>query len=271
MTNACTISCKTASGKSLEELSKLIALRTERMKELTKDAVIATAIDVLVSLRADTRDARSGDRVNPPRRLTPRRDLFVSFRGGKAHIPCLRTGSRHGPEFHHAGSFYIADKGCKLFDLLVFQVVPYHERIKPYFVAAHSASEVLKFEGAMIRRRVDRKGGLARSALGVAMAKLSTRNSADDVSARIRALSSNLSQVSVTGGGGFGASGDFGLCYQSELDYGIPALKSGDGGVDLAMQKAANKIAGMLTHAAHKAGDFEHDVETPFPEVRKAR
>ena len=269
MTSSCSITCKTASGKSLEELSNLIALRVERMKEFTQDAVIATAIDVLVSLRAETRDARKGDRSDPPRRLTPRNDLFVSFRGGRAHIPCLRAGSRNGPEFHHEGSFYIADKGCRLSDLLVFQVVPHHERIKPYFVAAHSAADGLKFEGDMIRGRVKRKGGLARSALGVAMAKLSTRNSADDVSAKIRALSSNLSQVAVTGGG-FG-SGDFGLYYKSELDYGIPALKSGDSGVDIAMQKAANKIAGMLTHAAHKAGDFEHDIETPFPEVRKAR
>lgn len=269
MTDTCVIRCQTASGKSLDELTKLIALRVERLKELSKDAVIATAIDVLVSLRADTRDARSGDGVNPPRRLTPRRDLFVSFRGGRAHIPCLRVGSRHGPEFHHEGSFYIADKGCKLFDLLVFQVVPYHERIKPYFVAAHSAADVLKFEGEMIRGRVKRKGGLARSALGVAMAKLSTRNSADDVSAKIRALSSNLSQVAVTGGG-FG-SGDFGLYYKSELDYGIPALKTGEGGVDAAMQRAANKIAGLITHAAHEAGDFEHDIKTPFPDVRRRR
>ena len=266
-TDACTVTCKTASGKSLEELSRLIALRVERLGEMTKDAVIAAAIDVLVSLRADTRVAVPGKSVDPPRRITPRRDLHISFRGG-TRIPCLRVGSPKGPE-HKGGSFYFASRGNKIQDLTVFQIVPRHERINPYFVAAHSASEALKFEGDLIRRRVEKKGSLARTALGIAMAKISTRNDSANSPKIARLLASKLSHV-VVSGSGFG-SGEFGLDYQSELGYSYEALKTGPGGVDIALQKAANKIAGMLTHAAHKAGDLEHDVETPFPEVRRQR
>ena len=100
------------------------------------------------------------------------------------------------------------------------------------------------------------------------MAKISTRN--DGSSNKIaQILGSKLSHVTVFGDG-FG-EGSFGLSYSSELDYGIAALKSGEGGVDAAMQRAANKIAGQITHAAHQAGDFEHDIKTPFPDVRRRR
>ena len=265
MTDTCVIRCQTASGKSLDEFTKLIALRVERLKELSKDAVIATAIDVLVSLRADTLVAEPGKSVDPPRRITPRGDLFISFRG---KIPCLRVGSMHGPRYSGRGSFFFAGKGAKASELKVFQIVSRHERINPYFVAAHDVSEALQFEGSRIRTRVEKKGTLAKTALGVAMAKISTRN--DGSSSKIaQILGSKLSHVTVFGDG-FG-EGSFGLSYSSELDYGIAALKSGDAGVDGAMQRAANKIAGQITHAAHQADDFEHDIKTPFPDVRRRR
>ena len=267
MMDKSSIVCTTASGKSLEELSRLIALRTERLGELSKDAVIAAAIDVLVSLRADTMDARKGDRADPPQRITPRRDLYISFRGA-SRIPCLRRGSAKGEEVKE-GSFYFSERNLDIKTLTVYQIVPRHDRIKPYFVAAPSASAALKFEGAKIRARIAAKGGLARSALGVAMTKLSTRNTGDDAAKAAKILASRLSHVTITGSGY--SSGEFGLEYLSSLNYQIAAFKSGDGAVDTAFQKAANKIAGMITHAAHQAGDFEHDVKTPFPDIIKRR
>lgn len=268
MTDTCVIRCQTASGKSLDELTKLIALRVERLKELSKDAVIATAIDVLISLRADTLVAEPDKSVDPPRRITPRGDLFISFRG---KIPCLRVGSRRGPEYSGGGSFFFATEGAKAAELKVFQIVSCHERIDPYFVAARNVGEALKFEGRRIRTRVENKGGLAQTALGVAMAKISTRNPAttNKKNKIARVLASKLSHVTITGDG-FG-EGSFGLSYSSELDYSVAALKSGEGAMDAAMQRAANKIAGQITHAAHQAGDFEHDIKTPFPDVRRRR
>lgn len=266
------ISCATASGKSLEELSRLVALRAQRLGELTKDAVVAAAIDVLVSLRADTRDARGGDGNYIPKSVTPRPDLYVSFRDGPAHIPCLRVGSRRGPRFTGGGSFYLADKGAKASDLKVFRIVSRHENVNPYFVAARSVSDALKIERRRAKWRIKKKGGLAKTALGVAMAKLSTRNVADTSPKLARILASRLSHATVSyGSGTAGAPGTFCLEYRDDLHYAIPALKSGAGGVDIAVRKAANKIAGMITHAAHKAGDIEHDIPTPFPEVKRRK
>lgn len=267
MTDDAAITCTTASGKSLEELSRLIALRSERLGELTKDAVVAAAIDVLISLRADTRDARTNRRAGVPRRIRPRPDLFVSFRGPNRQ-PCLRAGSPYGPHFAQ-GSFFFAERGMDLKTLKVFEIVSEHERIKPYFVAAPSEAVARRVEARDSRRRIATKGGLAKTALGVAMAKISTRNTADNPPRVAKILASKLSSVQISEEGY--NSGSFSLEYRDDLDYGVAALKSGAGAMDTALQKAANKIAGMINHAAHKSGDFEHDIATPFPEIKRRR
>lgn len=263
MTSA-TVRCTTASGKSLEELSRLIALRAVRLGELTRDAVIAAAIDVLISLRAATGDARKTKSTKP--QVASRGDLFPSFyRDGGMIRPCLRQGSRRGPRTNIY--FRIDPSAANLRTARVFSVTPEHERLKPYCLVADSARAAVDFEDRRAMKRIELKGGLAKTALGIAMAKLSTRNADSDSPALARTLASNLSHVTVYGSGT--GSGDFGLSYSSELDYAIAALDGGAAGVDAAMQKAANKIAGLINHAAHAAGDLEHDIPTPFPEVKK--
>ncbi len=259
------ITCTTASGKTLQELSRLIDLRAKRLGELYMDAVIATAIDVLVSLRSDTRRATEPPE---PTEITRRGDLHLSWRG-KTGVPVLRTGSTRGPEFH--GSFFFAEKGMDLKNCGVYRVVSRHERIRPYYVVAPSADAVKKFAAARDMRGIEKKGGLAKTALGIAMAKISTRNSADDSPEAAKILGSKLSHITIYGASATGASGEFGLQYRDDLNYAVPALRSGASGIDTAMQKAANKIAGMITHAAHKAGDFEHDIPSPFPDVKRRK
>lgn len=259
-----TISCATASGKPLEELSRLIAARANRLGELTKDAAIATAINILNSLRADTRDARAQKRFSS--RVVQRGDLIISFKGA-SHRLCMRSHSRNGGEVK--GNFVFASKCMDLKNAQIFEITPEHERRKTYFLVAYSQAHADKYEKNEIAKRIAKKGGLAKSALSVAMAKLSTRNSPDDSPRLAKILASNLSHVTISGGG-FG-SGSFNLSYFNQLDYALDALKSGAASFNLALQKAANRTAGLINHTLHKLGDLDHDVETPFPEVKKTR
>lgn len=266
MTSA-TISCATASGKSLEELSKLIALRAKRLGEFASDAVIATAIDCLKSLRQETRDARRSKSCRP--RVQQRGDLFVSFeRRGDNRFPCLRRGSRNGPKVSSLVSF--ASKGMNLDAVKVFVVTPEHVNAPPYYLVAYSASDAVKYERIRKQNRVNEYGGLAKTALGIAMAKLSTRPGNNDSPEHAKIVASKLSKVSVTCSGGWD-SGNLSLYYQDQLNYAVPALKGGEAGVNVAFQKAANKVAGIITHRLHRQGDFEHDVQSPFPEVKRRR
>lgn len=265
---AATIDCRTASGKTLDELSKLIALRAQRMGELTSDAVIATAIDCLKSLRTETRDARDSDGKYPPRQIAACGDLIPSFAHEGGHsFPCVRRG-HNGPRLREQ-TVYFAEDRIDMKAAKVFKVTPIHERDTPYYLVAYSSQQVLQFEGRRIRNRIKRYGGLAKTALGIAMAKVSTNPSGVNSPERVKALASKLSTVTVSGSGF--ASGSFSLEYKDLLDYAIPALKNGAASVELALQRAANKVAGLITHTLHKAGDFEHDVETPFPDVRRQR
>lgn len=269
MTTSCTMSCTTASGKSMDELARLIALRAKQLGELTEDATIAAAIDVLVSLRSATLDARKHKNVKPT--IKARADLRLSFRreGGKSR-PCLRSGE-NGPRLDGV-YFRIDDRyrsiPARMFH--IFHITPEHTAsCKPYYLATSSKAAAKEFEKIRAGKRIEEKGGLAKAALGIAMAKLSTRNNPDDAGYKARVLASNLSHV-VVNNSGFG-SGSFSIEYRDDLDYSIAALRGGSGAVDLAVQKAANKIAGMITHAAHKAGDFEHDVASPFPDIVKRK
>ncbi len=269
MTVRTTIDCATASGKPLSELSRLIGERVRRLGELTKDAAIATAIDVLKSLRAATLDARRTRKFHT--KVKERRDLYLSFRtveGGSRRVPCLRHGSPTGPLVKNAYLRFV-EKPIDLKRASIYWVESEHERMAGYFCAAYSPESAAEHESKRALSRIKERGGLARAALGVAMAKLSTRNTGDSTPKLARVLASRLARVDVWGSGF--SSGEFGVEYRSELDYGVAALKGGKGAMDSSLKAAANKIAGQLTHAAHRAGDFEHDITTPFPEVKKRR
>lgn len=53
-----------------------------------------------------------------------------------------------------------------------------------------------------------------------------------------------------------------------ELDYALAALKHGAADVELSMQKASNKVVGLINHKCKDLLGFEK-LDTPFPEIKK--
>lgn len=77
------------------------------MNETTEKATIATAIHVLKSLRANTKNTRPEptivDKLDGELQIEVSEcpDLFVGFKTeGMAKIPCVRKGSVNGPVAH---------------------------------------------------------------------------------------------------------------------------------------------------------------------------
>ena len=257
-----TADCKVSWGTSrpLSALTDLLQARQKWLKESAKDAVIATAIDVLGSLRALTRSAKN--RRSSRSVVVRRADLVAGYHGGRrSPRRTLRT----------AGGARFAAKRVKWFthgienaDLKVFQVTPEHAQVKPYLVVAAKLSDAKEFERKASVRRMRHFGNLAKWAFGVAMNKLSTRNVHDNVTGEARQAGSRLSFV--------GKRGDdraYEVAVSDRLDYAADALRGGIGSVDMACMKTANKIAGRLMH---RFGDLlGPDFKTPFPEVRRAR
>lgn len=104
---------------------------------------------------------------------------------------------------------------------------------------------------------------MAKNALGVAMSKVAAKSMSLDGSTRSKNLASQAATVSESQSGG-----DYRLSIYDNLDYASDALKGGEGAVEMALQAAANKVWGMLSHFAGL--DFtEQFPEKPFPEINK--
>lgn len=253
-------------SKPLEELTRLAEKRMSLMRETSYDAAVSTLINTLVSLRALTRRARPARKtkviVEPVNQYVP----SASKRGGK-YQRCIRT--RDGVHISGIRRLRWITNEMPYRDLHVYRVTPEHATVKPYLVVAPSAAVAEDFEQNCARRRKDNYGELAKTALGIAMAKLSTRNVPTRRFARI-----SESQIAATAET---REGDFVTIEARDmLDYAAAALPHGRSDINTALMRAANKTQGILVNFVNKYGMRVFGPEanigpTPFPEVLKRR
>lgn len=264
----------TYAGAPAEVLSSLIEKRTRLLRESVRDAVVATAITVLKSLRADTRKAR---------KRAKSADVCVEEtgwvggwerEGGIYHRVVRASSARRAAKVpgvfpvNNAGRRYIAGESVK-----VYRVTPTHgadrmtwakNRNKGcWYVFAQSRKVAEDLGRRLVQRKMDSWRGLAKTALGYAMKMTSTRQSVNSDAATAKARLAAGQAASVVSHSG---DGRWTIAITDSLDYAKSALRSGSGGVERAMQKAANSIAGRLRKVA--GGDLGGEIATPFPEVR---
>jgi hypothetical protein len=265
------ITCSGVEGTTLEVTSQLLEKRMRILGERCKDAVIATAINVLVSLRAGTRTAKKNRKIKPVVR-----EVTSVYPSWSAHGPrrVLRMGSRgqrpRGAQWHPNGlKVRYLTKGFKDRDLKVFQVFPEHESVRPYYVVAADKQMAIDHERAAAKKRIDKFGSLARWALGVAMNKLSTRSVRENVSERAALAGSRLAIVENSGG-----ANAFAVRVVDLLEYALDALR-GSGEVESAFQRAANKTSGLIRRHMYDLGSARlklvEGVPTPFPDIIRGR
>lgn len=255
-----------AGDKPIAELERLIDVRMRRLGETAKDATVATAIDVLRSLRALTRKAKESRK--PKATIEERSQYIPSMQSqGGRKVPCLRLrgGDRVKP-----GLPLVWDKeyttGFPIAQLHVYLVTPELPRFRPYLCVAPSASIALQKETARARRRIKARGGLARNMFSLAMGAISTRGGTMEGAASAQSIAQKYLKVRQ------GEAGEtYSLEIRDQLDYALLALNGGKSAVDTAMMRSANKIAGMVKKALEARGDLAQDFETPFPEVKRRR
>ena len=260
----------TYEGKPMSVLNDLIEKRQKYLGETVRDSVIATAILCVKSLRADTKSGKKQAKNS---------DVEVTDTGWSAGW--IREGGKYRryvrgrPDIHpvnNAGQRYI--KGEKV---QVYRVVPtFHKEDwrwemnrnkadRCWYVFAQSERVAREFGKRCVTRYIRRWRGLAKTALGFAMAKLSTRGvKSDPVSAK--AMKAAELNAKVLKGGG---NGQWSVVVTDSLNYAKKALRSGPGGVDRAMKKAANQIAGRIMKVV--GAKLDAPMSTPFPEVKGQR
>lgn len=251
-----------AGNKPLSVLSDLIRKRREILGESAKDAVVATAIDALVSIRAATKTAAGKKKTKPKIEDT---SWYGSYSNSTGR-PCFRSGvgkySKRIEVPSRRVKWLVA--GVRRENRHVYRVTPEHGKVAPYYVVCQSPEIADAFEQLAAKHRTDEYGDLAKHALGVAMYKISTRNVASRAGVKARMAASKLAKTIF----GDTPAGGYFVSIDDELEYAISALKNDRATVDIAIKKAANKIAGRL--AKEVAGrPFMDRIETPFPEVRR--
>lgn len=249
-------------GKPLSALQDMIEKRKAIMGESVKDAVVATAENVLVSLRAQTRLA------NPPRIRTLRVKVedtgYYASYSHSEHRRVVRTGtSPYAAKVQLDGRVRWLDHGVARTQRHVYRVTPIRPGEAQYYVAAATPSVAETFERSRSGYRADRSASLARNALSHAMAKVSTRP--PKLGGKPSASKPRLTTVMHSDLGD-----QYSLLIVDNLDYSIAALKGGESAISMAMMKASNKIAGRL--AKWQEQHFiSKRVTTPFPEIVRPR
>ncbi len=258
----------TYKGKPLAELERLIDARITELGESAKDAVVATAINTLGSLRTLTRKAKAGAKhkhvqVEPVASLVP----SITRKGGKRQ-PCLRNpaGQRIDKPPLRVVWAKRWTQGVRVSALHVFKVTPEWPRFPAYYCVAPSAELALKEERARADRRIKRRGGLARNLFAVAMGAISTRNPALEGGTQAQSLPKKFLRTSQGSVGGA-----YAVKIRDMLDYAALALSGGRQAIDLAMMKAANKTAGLIQQRLKQSGDLSQRFPTPFPEIKRRR
>ena len=265
----------TYDGGPISKLNELIEKRQKWLGETYKDAIVATAITALQSIRKGTKYYRGEVAEGWICAVTPRRDVHPSFYGA-GHCRCFREGRfpRRNAKRVNLGTacVQLVPPGADLSwrQAGVWKVELSKERAERwrfqpilFHVAAMSEDSVKSYLRKRYGHIADRQKGLARAVLGVAMAQLSTRPPANEKAGKhVAKIAKRYSVVSQADSGN-----TFSVHIESNLSYAVGALEGGAASVDAALKSAANRIAGMIRNKA--GARLDENLSTPFPEVKR--
>lgn len=267
------VTCTMADGRPLSALSELIGKRVALLREHTDDAVVATAVAALQSIRAATRVAKPGA-AKGRAGVREMAGVVPSMRRaakGQRPRPCIRAG-RRGPSVWTGGTYngrrvvWAMGRGAKISTGRVFEVEVRGKGAAPVVVVAQSEAAARRMAEASASRRIARYGGMARAALSKAMNLASTRSPSPSApSAKAAGVIGRSVRVSSRASGG-----NFEFEARDALRYALHALRGGKPAIDAALMKAANKVASRIAHALKSRG-LEGNAPTPFPEVARRR
>ena len=266
-------------GKPLEALERLVAQRQREMGETTSEAVIATAINALSSIRAatkvvDVKKASGFVNVAAYPALVPSVRTIGKGKDAK-RIPCLRYGEKG----HHADvTFYNLIKDGKFYRLGKCYVVQDRrgDSVKAnasrYYLIAMSEDQARAYASKRRAKRIERFKGMAKWTLGQAQSQISQKGVAGEaVTAAAKQIGVKELQVAVYEYGW--GKGKVNVSVSDTLRYAALALKGGPGEVTTALMRAANRTAGILNAHYKMLHPFEDEraIPTPFPEVARKR
>jgi hypothetical protein len=259
----------TANGHDVSVLHSIIEARRKELGETTKQAATATAIQVVKSIRANTRIA-DPDAMDVKVRKSD--SYVVSWRkvGGK-NERCIRLGSHSGAVVSIKSVVdllggYVKGQVANVYSVLDI-VKGSKKSSRHYIVLASDMKTATEYAKEKHRKRVKRYSGMARYALTLAMMKTARKGFADKSDMVVTNIGKRTAMKNVdvhVKERGFD-SGELSIDIHDALDYATGALQDGAGYVQRAVQKASNSIVGMINHRLKEQGSFHKPFKVPFP------
>lgn len=259
---------RTADGREIEAMQRVIELRRKELGETTAQACKALAINILKSVRADTAVANEN-----------KADIYVTnvdslfypsfVKDGKFHKRILRAGPNGAivePKrvCWNTGNYV---KGEVYHTYTVVDKIGEGETMQ-YLVVSKDENSAKKFAEDFHKRKVKKGKYLAKYALGLAMHQVHERENPSVGQIEQEAKMTGLKCVnSFVTENGFN-SGDVNIHVEDRLDYATLALKSGEGYVQTAIQKALNSMTGYLRKRLEAKG-IKDPIKIPFEELTK--
>ena len=259
---------------TLEKLGEAIALRESELGEMTSDAVIATSINILRSLKARTLDA--GEDPEPIMFRTYKLGEVAGWYGGKGGGPrrrVARQGGLHGPRLqgvYPVNLMYGLKGPGEVWQITLKNPNVPWKRTKNkgrYVLLAPNSTVALRYAADRVRRLLKKEHGMAKYALSIAQHALSTRGDRAErpKSANAFKIAYDAAQLQVKSTG-YG-EGSVGVSFLDDLRYS-GAAAGGDGALQNAIQLAVNSTVGRIN--ANLRDHFStRRYPTPFPEAKK--
>jgi hypothetical protein len=249
-------------GEPALALTKVINQRITELGESQRNAVVATAITILKSLRALTKVAKLGSFKGQWGKVTGQYVASFERRGDKCW-PCIRLGGRRGTVVRHAFVKFLTKewKYGQEPDVFIFNDSVGKRERKSFFVVSRSAAEAKKYASEKHKDMIKHYRGLAKFAIGYAMGKVSTRSAvASGATAKARAIGVECVKVKKSKQGS-----TYTIDVADNLDFAAPALKGGEAAVAIAERRACNSVVGYINSALKRAGSVRKPLKIPFP------
>ena len=253
-------------------IQKIIEARTKELGETTEQACIALAINVLRSIRADTKLASTKANIiieDVSGQFFPSFQRDKGSKGKNISTRVLRAGGKDGPVVSSEKVMWKCGnykRGEVLHTYKVTDKIASDEEFS-YLLVAESPKIAKDHAKKFHENKVKRVRGLAKFALGVAMHKVHVKESVGGgVGEEARKIGMKEVDVNVKSNG-FN-SGDVSITVHDKLDYSALALKSGESAVQLAMQRALNSMTAYLNKKLDKKG-IQDKIDIPFPDMNQ--
>lgn len=251
-------------GESLDRISQVIQRRQEVLHETTQQTCTAFAMQVLRSLRADTKVSKGkpnvSEKLNGDLSISVQQSLtyVVGFKtvGKKKKVPCVRIGSIHGKRIDLPISF------GKLTDYKkqkIYKVTLSQNRSKIWltpatrYIVADNLKQAIQMTEQKWGKVVKKYSGLGKNAWTKAMMMVGDKFGQVG-GFHNKVINENVHVDKNLNGNILASDGQYSITVSDELNYATIAQKSGTQALNIAMMKAANSINGRINNYLNKTG-----------------